>query len=439
MPAPAPPPLRPWSRVWRYLVVIAVGLITWIAVTADLMPQDDGAPDEVVGRLGAAIVLDLVLGVIGVALLPLRRRYPTTVASATAALTAFSGAAIGAAGLSAVSMSTHRRWRPVIVTGVAWLVAGVIYEGVYRPSLPGTESSTVYFALAGSLALVVYAACVATGFYIGARRELLDTLRERAETAEREQSLKADAAREAERTRIAREMHDVLAHRISLVAMHAGALTYRTDLTQTETAQTAQIIQDNAHRALVELRQVLGVLRADGGAGPLAPGSLGQGSLDQGSLGQAPHDGARPEPAPPEPPQPSLRELPALLAENAEAGTVVHLDLTGLAAGDADALALPPVTLSRTAFRIVQEVLTNARKHAPGTPVTLRLAGAPGHDLHLEARNPVPEVVPAAAPGAGMGLTGLEERATLAGGTLTHGVDAAGRFAVTATLPWDER
>ncbi|MBO1751393.1 two-component sensor histidine kinase [Actinotalea sp. BY-33] len=426
MPAPAPPPLRPWSRVWRYLVVISVGLATWVAVTVDLMPQDEQAPDDVVGPLGAAIMLDLVLGVIGVALLPLRRRYPTAIASVTGALSAFSGAAVGAAALSAVSMSTHRRWRGVIVTGAAWLVAAIIYEGLYRPSLPGIETSTGYFVLAGSLALVAYAACVSTGFYIGARRELLETLRERAETAEREQSLKADAAREAERTRIAREMHDVLAHRISLVAMHAGALAYRTDLTPAETTQTATIIQDNAHSALAELRQVLGVLRADSGTG-----SAGTGPARAGLGGAGAHD-----PGPPEPPQPSLRELPALLAENAEAGTVVDLDLRGLAQGDVDPLALPPPTLSRTAFRIVQEVLTNARKHAPGAAVSLSLAGAPGDDLRLRASNQVPEHTPAGPPGAGMGLTGLEERAALAGGVLEHGVDAAGRFVVTAALPW---
>ena len=109
---------------------------------------------------------------------------------------------------------------------------------------------------------------MATGYYIGARRELLAFWRERAETAEREHALAAERARAAERTRIAREMHDVLAHRISLVALHAGALTYRSDLDREETAAAAAVIQDNAHLALGELRQVLGVLRAGETAAP---------------------------------------------------------------------------------------------------------------------------------------------------------------------------
>ncbi|KGM13378.1 sensor histidine kinase [Cellulomonas bogoriensis] len=416
MPAPPPPPLRPWSRAWRYLLVIGVGLFVWAVVGEDLIPDASSPlPEEVLARINAAILLDLALGAIGAGLLPLRRRYPVVVASVTALLTSFSGSAVAPASLAAVSMSTWRRWRGVVVTGVAWVGAGAVYEGLYRPSLPVLD--TIPAMIAAGLVLVVYAACVATGFYIGARRELLTTLRDRAETAEREQVLKADAAREAERTRIAREMHDVLAHRISLVAMHAGALTYRTDLTPQETAQTAKVIQDNAHGALTELRHVLGVLRTDD-AGP-----------DQG-------------PALPEPPQPSLRELPALLAENAEAGTQVDLDVTGMPQGEPPAvtaaLGAPPATLSRTVFRVVQEVLTNARKHAPGATVTLRLAGEPGGSLHLEAYNPVPDGARPGLPGAGMGLTGLQERAALAGGTLTHGVDDEGRFVVTATLPWGE-
>ena len=104
------------------------------------------------------------------------------------------------------------------------------------------------------------------GMYIGSRRELLWTLRDRAERAEAEQALRVEQGRLNERTRIAREMHDVLAHRISLIAMHAGALAYRTDLTAEEMRQTAELIQAKSHEALTDLRQVLGVLR-DGEAG----------------------------------------------------------------------------------------------------------------------------------------------------------------------------
>ncbi|MDM8083983.1 histidine kinase [Cellulomonas cellasea] len=421
MPVTAPRPLRRWSRIWRYLVAAGVALVLWFAVAFDLLPRDDVVmPDEAVGALGAAMLLDLLFGVVSLALLPLRRRFPTAIAAVTGALSALSGAAVGAAILAAVSMGTRRRWGGAVGVGAVWLAAGAVYEGVYRPALPGGEASTAYALAASAVALAVYAACVATGFYIGARRELLATLQERAETAEREQALRAEAARDAERTRIAREMHDVLAHRISLVAMHAGALTYRTDLTPAETAGTAAIIEENAHSALIELRQVLGVLRA--GAPDLV------------------------DDAEAEPPQPSLRELRALLAETVEAGTPVHLDIASLpgppggaptdAGSDAGALALLPVTLSRTAFRIVQEALTNARKHAPGAAVALRLARE-GTRLTVEVRNATTGQAPRGVPGAGLGLTGLEERASLAGGVLTHGVDDAGAFLVTASLPWE--
>ena len=126
--------------------------------------------------------------------------------------------------------------------------------------------------------------------YIGSRRELLATLRERADTAEAEQAARVAQARTAERAQIAREMHDVLAHRISLVTMHAGALTYREDLTADEMRATAAVIQENSHQAMVELREVLGLLR-DG-----------------------PGDSA------PELPQPSAVDLPALLDEARASG-----------------------------------------------------------------------------------------------------------------------
>lgn len=399
----AAPPLRPWSRTWRYLVVVLGGVVAWIVITVELdaVMSADGTDPVQAGRLALAILVDLVLGVASVALLPLRRRFPVAIACATAGLTIASAAAFPAAALAAVSMGTRRRWRGVVVTGIVWVAVTLVYEGVYRAFLMPDEHSLPFALAGGGAATAVYAACIATGFYVGARRELLASLQERAETAEREQALKADAARQAERTRIAREMHDVLAHRISLVAMHAGALAYRTDLSREETAQAAGVIQDNAHRALAELREVLGVLRADGSAGAA------------------------------EPPQPTLAELGALVAEVEETGTrVVLTNGTGSPP--------PPVTLSRTAFRVVQECLTNARKHAHGAHVDLRVAGGPGRGLTIRATNALTGAGVTAVPGGGMGLTGLRERAELAGGRLAYGQQPGGVFVVDVWLPWEE-
>ncbi len=412
-PVVAPPRLGPWSRTWRYLVAVGVGLTLWVVTVADVSSTATTG-DE--GRVGAVLLLDLVVGVLALCLLPLRRRKPVLTAVLLSAATAVSGFAVGPAVLATVSLSTRRRWREVLPVAGVWLASGVVYEWIYRTGAQGEQLSPMLTFIAVAAGMLGLGLVVATGFYIGARRELLQTLQQRAEAAERAQESRAAEARQSERTRIAREMHDVLAHRISLVAMQAGALAYRDDLSREQITASAETIRDSAHRALGELREVLGVLRTDE---PTVPTER-------------------------EAPQPTLAELPALLADAVEAGGPVHLDVTGLPGGDRTALADLPETTSRTAFRILQEALTNARKHAPGQEVRVRLAGAPGDRLLLEARNPVPVPAGAAAagagvpgvPGAGLGLVGVAERVQLLGGSLEHGVAPDGRFAVRVWLPW---
>ncbi|WP_051639846.1 sensor histidine kinase [Cellulomonas sp. URHE0023] len=400
------PALQPWSRVWRYLVAVVVGLAAWVGTAlTQFSAFPDGSDQEVIALW---LALDLLLGAVAVALLPLRRRYPFLVACLTVAFGVLSTSAAGAGTLAVVSMATWRRRNWVIVTGAIWVGAGLASMLVIKVrgvAAPGEDN--LYAQLANQLlGLVLFGLVIVTGFYVRARRELVASLNERLATAEREQTLTTEAARDAERTRIAREMHDVLAHRISLVAMHAGALAYREDLTREQTAETAATIQANAQLALAELRQVLGVLRARQVA-----------------------DGV-------EAPQPTLAELPALLADVRETGSQVELDVLGLRECD---LARIPATMSRTSFRIVQEALTNARKHAPGEPVSVVLAGEAGGFLELEVRNRagVPAFLPgiARAP-AGVGLTGMTERAELAGGALTYGKQPDGSFLVRARLPW---
>lgn len=399
------PPLRAWSRARRYLAAVAVGAAAWIVHAAVLLSGTLTQAQR--DRIGAALFLDLFLGAVVLALLPFRRRHPLAVACLAVAAAPVSVAGLGAVVLAVVSMATRRRWRWVAVVGALAAAGGIVSQGLYRPWLSPAVDGGAY-AVAGNVLvlLVIFVAAVATGFYVGARRELLASLHERALTAEREQALTSQAAREAERTRIAREMHDDLAHRISLVALHAGALTYRDDLTRTETAAAAQTIQTHARLALTELRQVLGVLR-DGRPG--------------GGDGRS---------------QPTLAELPALLADAREAGSVVRLDTSGLPGGARPDLAGLPETLSRTSFRVVQEALTNARKHAPGEPVGVRLAGAPGTQLGIEVRNRAGAPVRVPLPSAGVGLAGLGERAELAGGTLEYGVEEGGEFVVRTSLPW---
>jgi signal transduction histidine kinase len=216
-------------------------------------------------------------------------------------------------------------------------------------------------------------------------------------------------------------MHDVLAHRISLLSLHAGALEIRPDASADEVARAAGVIRASAHQALQDLREVIGVLR-DPAAG-----------------------------SPPERPQPTLHELPALAEDSRAAGMRVRLDLR-VAAPDS-----VPAGAGRTAYRIVQEGLTNARKHAPGAAVSVCVDGSVGTGLTVTVRNPWPVGGPPAGgagadvpgaggagaalpgagiPGAGTGLVGLTERATLAGGRLAHGRTPGGDFELAAWLPW---
>jgi signal transduction histidine kinase len=134
----------------------------------------------------------------------------------------------------------------------------------------------------------------------------------------------------------------------------------------------------------------------------------------------------------PQPPQLTLAALPGLLEESRAAGMRLHADV---GVGD---LAAVPDAIGRHALRIVQEALTNARKHAGSAEVHLRVEGAPREGLTIEVRNPAPVLAAGepVIPGSGTGLVGLAERARLSGGHLQHGLDEDGNFRVRAWLPW---
>jgi signal transduction histidine kinase len=239
--------------------------------------------------------------------------------------------------------------------------------------------------------------------FVRARRQLLSTLRDRAQRAEADQLVRAESARLAERTRIAREMHDVLAHRISLVALHAGALEVALDLPPAKVRESAALLRLTAHEALEELRDVIGVLREE-------PGEERASTV----------------------PQPTLADIPRLVEETRRAGAKVDLEM------QVDDAAAAPGPLGRDAYRIVQEALTNIGKHARGTHARVRVAGAPNRGLHVSVRNPsaLGTHTRPALPGSGTGLLGLQERVTLANGVLVHGPDGSGDFVVEADLPW---
>lgn len=388
-----PPPLTRWQITWRYLVVVAAALPTPLAyVMLGLMTPL--VPEFAFAFLG----LDAVLFVVGIVLIRWRRRWPVVIASVLALTMMASGMSTGLFAWAYISLCTRRRWREQVIPAALFLISTVLAGYLIGPALGlrgVPEDSAFPSTMVGLgftvLWLIVY---TAIGWYVGARRDLLASLRERAETAEREQALQVAQAQSSERARIAREMHDVLAHRISLVSMHAGVLAYRDDLSAEQTKQIALTIQENAHEALTELRGVLSDLR------------------------QGPQ---------PEAPQPTLADLPLLINEVRAAGGVVLLD---------DRLAHPeglPRGVARHVYRIIQEALTNARKHADGAEIRVRLGGGPQVGVEVEVRNALTHG--SGVPGAGLGIVGLRERAQLVGGELAAGPER-GDYVVKAWLPW---
>ncbi|UJA19110.1 sensor histidine kinase [Thermoleophilia bacterium SCSIO 60948] len=359
------------------------------------------------GRLedGPLLWVDVAIGLLGACLIPLRHRYPAQLAFAFAVL-GFVGSTSAGAGL--VFLYTAVKRCPTIVS-IPLSALSCVTVPVYASLFPDPNAT---FWTAVSVGVATTLAVVAWGFYSRTREQLLASLTERAERAESEQRLRVEQAQVAERGRIAREMHDVLAHRLSLLSLHASALEVGAKgggegegLDRERLAEAARVIRGSAHDALEELRGAIGVLRDD--------------SLADGAV--------------PERPQPSLAELDELIAESRQAGMALEVDR------DPETLGAVPPAIGRHAYRVAQEGLTNARKHAPGCAVEMRVAGRPGDGLEVEVRNRMPLGPPSRAerlPGSETGLVGLAERAALAGGRLEHGPTPDGDFRLSAWFPW---
>ncbi|MEU9517691.1 histidine kinase [Streptomyces sp. NPDC048224] len=387
-----PQPPRPGGRPRRtardwivdftcFLLAVAIGLLAVDSLDQEAnLPPVLEAVDQVVGALACAAVW-------------LRRRWPVGLAVAMVPASLVSATSGGAALAALFTLAVHRPLRYVAWVGAAGLLVQPLYYWMRpEPGLPFLASVVI-----GTLLTV---AVVGWGLLVRSKRLLLLSLRDRARHAEAEARLRSEQAQRLAREAIAREMHDVLAHRLTLLSVHAGALEFRPDAPREEIARAAGVIRESAHEALQDLREIIGVLRA----------------AEADDAGR---------------PQPTLAALDTLVAESRAAGMKVTLT-----DGVPDPGAVP-ASVGRTAYRIAQEALTNARKHAPGTEVTVSVAGAPGDGLVLSVRNAPPRGEVPHVPGSGQGLIGLTERATLAGGTLQHGPTPAGGFEVRARLPWE--
>jgi signal transduction histidine kinase len=365
--------LRDWSvDIALFLLALLFGL-----VVVAMRVETGSAP-----RQEWLFALDQLVGVAGCGLLWLRRRWPVGVAAVLMAVGCVSELVGGAAMVALFTVAVHRSLRVTGVLFAAGLVSSTLLL-LLRPAPGESLAFSVGFGFA------VQCAVVGWGLVVRHRRELVVSLRERAVRAEAEAQLRADRAQLQAREAIAREMHDVLGHRLSLLSVHAGALEYRPDAPAEDVARAAGVIRESAHQALQDLREVIGVLRA-----PVQ-----------------------------EMPQPTFADVPELVAESARAGMPVVLrnEIT----------AEVPDTLGRTVYRIVQESLTNARKHAAGSTVDITVRDSDG--LKVEIVNSVGEP---GEPGGGQGIAGLRERVALAGGQVDAGPEPGGGWRVSAWLPW---
>ncbi|MEV6394371.1 histidine kinase [Streptomyces sp. NPDC051907] len=385
--APGVRPRRP-RRTVRDWVVDTLAFLFAVAFGMVAAEASDAANESDV-----VVLADQLSGVAACCALWLRRRWSLGLALTLVAIWPVAPVAGGAVLVSLFSIAVHRPFKPVAVVGAVALAASTV-QAFVRPD--PSVSTWGNIVLGAVLVLLV----IGWGLVVRSRRQLVAALAERARRAESEAELRAAHAQRLAREAIAREMHDVLAHRLTLLSVHAGALEFRPDAPPPEVARAAGVIRDSAHEALQDLREIIGVLRAPGDA-----------------------DGA-------DRPQPTLATLDALVAESRQAGMKVTLDNQV-----ADPSAVP-AAVGRTVYRIAQEGLTNARKHAPGAEVTVAVGGGPGSGLTVDVDNPAPVGEAPEVPGSGQGLIGLTERATLAGGRLEHGATAGGGFQVRAWLPW---
>ncbi|GIE76424.1 hypothetical protein Aph02nite_23740 [Actinoplanes philippinensis] len=331
-------------------------------------------------------------GVLGSAAMWRRRRWP--VAAAVAGAVAFAlGGNPGPLLIGLYSGARYASRRHAWLCGIAGWAGFVGWSWFDSGKL--TVDNIVFPPL--GIALVALA-----GVNLATRDALLVSLREQGRRAEAEQSLRDEQARAAERTRIAREMHDVLAHKMSLIALYAGALELQTTA-DPKLRDGTVLIRTTAREALVELREVLGVLRAD-----VAPAAASaSASADDTGAGQFP-------------------DLGALVGASRRAGHPVELR---------DEVGDLPAATARVVYRVVQEGLTNAHKHAPEAPTTVSVGRTEDGGVAVAVHNRA-GAAPMDLPGSGSGLVGLAERIRLVGGTLRSGPVPGDGWQLSAVVPW---
>ncbi|MET9151090.1 sensor histidine kinase [Streptomyces griseoflavus] len=419
----------PWWWERRRSAVLDVGLAVVSAVECGV----EGIPFA--WAAGIPVAVGVVFGLLAGSVLLVRRRWPIAVVLVAIAVTPASmGFLLGIVGLYSLAASDVPRRFIGSLAGMQLAAVLIVMFVRMRQDLAredvDLEDWIVPFASI-TTALGVTAPPLLLGLYVGARRRLMESLRERADSLERELQLLAERAEERaewargeERTRIAREMHDVVAHRVSLMVVHAAALQAVARKDPEKAVRNAALVGDMGRQALTELREMLGVLRSSGGGGrlrevPLAAVGVAAAAAASRAVGESAGAGEGP----------CLSEIEELVGQSAAAGMVVDLSVEG------ESRACAPEVES-TAYRVVQEALTNVHKHAAGAKTYVRLAYR-ASEIAMQVENEPPVGVGASAglPSGGNGLVGMKERVSALGGVFVSGPTDAGGFRVSAVIP----
>ncbi|MEU9607646.1 histidine kinase [Streptomyces sp. NPDC048057] len=421
-----------WGRRRSIALDVGIGLASAVecAVEGAYFADRSGTPTAL------AVVFGLLVG----SVLTVRRRWPIAVVLVAVAITpAQMGYLLTVVGLYTLAASDVPRRIIGTLTGMSLVATLVVVyvemekdirdmprEEYVDPGAWFIPTMSVFVAVAMTLPPILF------GLYIGARRRLMESLRERADSLEQELSLLADRAEERaewarteERTRIAREMHDVVAHRVSLMVVHAAALQAVALKDPQKAVKNAALVGDMGRQALTELREMLGVLRAGAegerkAAVPLA--AVGAAAAAAAAAAGA-GDGAG---------SASIADVEVLVGQSRQAGMVVEFAVQG------EVREYAP-EVEQTAFRVVQEALTNVHKHAAGAKVRVRLAHRDA-EVAMQVENGAPDAADGAAhapdlPSGGNGLVGMRERVLALGGVFVSGPTDVGGFRVSAVLP----
>lgn len=380
------------------------------------------------------VPVGVLFGLMVGSVLLVRRRWPITVVLVSIAVTpAEMGYLMGIVGLYSLAASEVPRRFTAALAGMSTVAVYVVTMVRLRQDVAHADVDQQDFDPSGwyvpvvslFMTLGLNAPPLLFGLYIGARRRLMESLRERADSLEQELSLLADRAeqraqwaRREERTRIAREMHDVVAHRVSLMVVHAAALQAVALKDPQKAVRNAALVGDMGRQALTELREMLGVLREEvPRASPALPlAAVGRAAAAAAEAAAA--DGG-----------PCLDALEALVEQSRQAGAVVEL----VVLGEPRAYG---AEVEQTAYRVVQEALTNVHKHAAGAEVVVRLAHREA-EVAMQVENGPSDAAAADAhlPSGGNGLVGMRERVSGLGGVFVSGPTDAGGFKVSAVLP----